>query len=680
MTDLQVQMRKLWEPTDPQTTAAYKFMQTANQKRKRSMQSWEDLHTWSVDHISEFWEEVFQQYPIIHSGSYSQVVDETARMDSIPKWFDGIQINFAENVLFWPDAKDSSKATTDRKRDGAVACTEVREGCTEIRHFTWREIRERVGLLANAMRARGVRKGDRVAIVASNSVDTLTVFYAVTALGGIFSSSSTDMGTKGVLDRLRQIRPKFVFVDDGAVYNGKTIDLRPKMREIEAGLKDVEELVGLVSMPRWQDRPEDVSNVPKCETLASYLRSADGDRTLRFERVDFRDPFIIVYSSGTTGMPKCIVHSGGSILLNSRKEGILHRDALAHDPEDSCTLQYTTTGWIMYLSSCLSMITGSRSLLYDGSPFQPDLKSFIKLVGDQKVTDLGISPRYMQTLASANPPVLPRDVTDLSHLRRVSSTGMVLSEAQFEWFYDHGFPPHVQLGNISGGTDLAACLTMDTVMKPLYCGGTMTAGLGMKVEVYDQEVEGGKGVKGRPVPVGEAGELVCTKPFPTMPVMFWGDESGEKYFNAYFGRFDNVWTHGDFVSVHPKNGQIYLHGRADGVLNPSGVRFGSAEIYNVLDSNFGEEIQDSICVGQRRPQDMDESVMLFLLMKPGQKFTPELVRKVREAIARDAGRRCVPKYIFETPEIPVSCSSSTTRWYMLILVDDNQLEEGGASC
>ncbi|KAI7279921.1 acetoacetate-CoA ligase [Hortaea werneckii] len=650
----QQQMRKLWAPQDPQATLAYKFMLEANRKRNRSMQTWQDLHQWSVDNISEFWEEVFQQYPLIHSGTYRQVVDETARMDSVPTWFEGVKVNFAENVLFWPDAQDASRTTTERKRDAAVACTEVREGCTEVRDFTWKDIRERVGVLSNAMRAHGVRKGDRVAVVASNSVDTLTVFYAVTALGGIFSSSSTDMGTRGVLDRLRQIRPKFVFVDDWAVYNGKTIDLRPKMVEIEAGLRDIEELQGLVSMPRWQQKPEDVSGVPKCETLGNFLRSAKGDKTLRFERVDFRDPFIIVYSSGTTGMPKCIVHSAGGILLNNRKEGILHRDALAHDPEDSCTLQYTTTGWIMYLSSCMSMTLGSRCLLYDGSPFQPDLKTFVKLVGEQKVTDLGVSPRYMQTLATAKPPVLPRDVTDLSHLRRVSSTGMVLSEAQFEWFYDQGFPSHVQLGNISGGTDLAACLTMDTVMKPLYCGGTMTAGLGMKVEVYDQEIEGGKGIKGRPAPFGEAGELVCTRPFPTMPVMFWGDETGEKYFNAYFGRFDNVWTHGDFISIHPQNSQIYLHGRADGVLNPSGVRFGSAEIYNVLDSLFGEEIQDSICVGQRRPQDMDESVMLFLLMKPGQKFTQDLVRRVKDAIAKDVGRRCVPKYVFETPEIPTT--------------------------
>ncbi|EMC93908.1 hypothetical protein BAUCODRAFT_36360 [Baudoinia panamericana UAMH 10762] len=654
MADSPIQSRKLWDPADPKNTLAYKFMQHVNSKRGRNLQSWDDLHAFSVDHLNEFWEEVFQQHPIIHSGSYSRAVDENARMDSIPAWFEGVKVNFAENILFWPDPQDPSKQTTTRKRDGAIACTEVREGCTEIKNFTWKDVREHVGLLANAMRARGVRKGDRVAVVASNSFDTMTVFYATTALGAIFSSSSTDMGTKGILDRLRQIKPKYVFVDDWAVYNGRTIDLRPKMAEIESGLRDIQEVEGLVSMPRWHDKPADVSGVPKCETMASFLRAGKGDETLRFERIDFCDPFIIVYSSGTTGMPKCITHAGGAVLINSRKEANLHRDNTAFDAEELCTLQYTTTGWIMYLTSCLSMLGGARVILYDGSPFQPDLTTFVKMVGEQKVTDLGISPRYMQTLATAKPPVLPRDVTDLSHLRRVTSTGMVLSEAQFEWFYDQGFPSHVQLANISGGTDLAACFAMDTTMKPMHCGGTMTAALGMKIEVFDQEIEGGKGIKGRPVSGGESGELVCTRAFPTMPVKFWDDPKGEKYFNAYFARFDNAWTHGDFVSIHPENKQIHFHGRADGVLNPSGVRFGSAEVYNCLDANFNDEILDSVCVGQRRPQDMDESVLLFLLMKPGKKFTQALVRRVKDAIARDVGRRCVPKYVFETPEIPTT--------------------------
>lgn len=339
------------------------------------------------------------------------------------------------------------------------------------------------------------------------------------------------------------------------------------MNEIVDGMQGVMELSAIISMPRTQNKPLDITRVRRCELLESFLEAANGDTTLRFERISFGDPFLIVYSSGTTGMPKCIVHNVGGVLLNCRKEGNLHRDTAAIPPEKLCVLQYTTTGWIMYLNSRLSLVNGSRAVLYDGSPFQPDLTSFLKLVEREKVTDLGVSPRWMQTLATANPPILPRQIVDLSHLRRVISTGMVLSEAQFEWFYDHAFPPHVQLDNISGGTDLAACLTMGNTMQPVYCGGTVWAGLGMKVEAYDQTIEGGRGVKGKPLPKGEAGELVCTKGFPTQPVCFWGDETGERYFKSYYERFDNVWTHGDFISIHPVTGGIWVLGRAGNVFS-----------------------------------------------------------------------------------------------------------------
>ncbi|CAK1366539.1 unnamed protein product [Cercospora beticola] len=645
--------RKLWDPPNPKGTLAYKFMQEVNRKRGTRLDTWPQLHAWSVDQRAAFWEELFLQFPLIHEGKYERVVDENARMDTIPPWFEGVKLNFAENILYSP-AKDASKWSTDRKEDERIACVEVREGGTEVRNVTWAELRARTGYLSNAMRARGVGKGDRIAVVASNSVDTLVVFLAATARGAIFSSSSTDMGTKGILDRLRQIKPKFVFVDDWALYNGKTIDLRPKMNEIVDGMTGITEFESIVSMPRTQRQPKDISKVREAESLELFLSTAKNDPELHFERIEFGDPFLIVYSSGTTGQPKCIVHNVGGVLLSNRKEANLHRDMAQISPDDLCVLQYTTTGWIMYLVSVLSLANSAKAILYDGSPFQPDLTTFLKIVQDQKVTDLGVSPRWMQTLATAKPPVLPREVVDLSRLKRVTSTGMVLSEAQFEWFYDQAFPPQVQLDNISGGTDLASCFTMANLMQPVYVGGCVGPALGMKVEAYDQEIEGGKGVQGKALPLGEPGELVCTKGFPTQPNKFWGDESGEKYFNSYFGKYDNVWTHGDFIMFHPKTGQVWVLGRSDGVLNPSGVRFGSAEIYNCLDNNFPDELQDSICVGQRRPQDHDESVMLFLLMKPGKKFTQDLVRKVKEAIGRDCGKRCVPRYVFETPEIPTT--------------------------
>ncbi|KAL2354691.1 acetoacetyl-CoA synthase [Cryomyces antarcticus] len=567
-------------------------------------------------------------------------------MESIPEWFRGVHLNFAENILYIAYPSNPSQRITSGKEDDKVACTEVREGCSEIRNVTWGKLRRRVGHLSNALRAHGVKKGDRVAVVASNSVDTLVVFLAITTLGGLFSSSSTDMGTKGVLDRLTQIRPAWLFMDDWAVYNGKTVGLRSKMSEIVKGMQGIEEFQGVVSMPRFE-KPEDVAGVPRAQTKAQFLEKARGNEGLVFERVEFKDPFLVVYSSGTTGTPKCIVHSTGGVLLSAAKEGHLHRDL----GPDTVALQYTTTGWIMYLSSILAMQHGARAVLYDGSPFQPDLQTFVRLVGDQKVTNLGISPRYMHELQKAN--VAPREITDLSSLRSVSSTEMVLSDPLFEWFYDVGFPSTTHLCNISGGTDLAGCFAMENPMTPVYVGGCQGPSLGIKVEVYDQLVEGGKGVKGKPVEEGVPGELVATEAFPNMPVMFWNDEGGQRYFDAYFARFDNVWTHGDFILVHPVTGGITFLGRADGVLNPSGVRFGSAEIYSVVEAHF-PQIADSICVGQRRPHDADESVMLFLHLKPGEKFTRALVADVKEAIGRELSKRHVPKWVFETPAIPTT--------------------------
>ncbi|KAJ9659477.1 hypothetical protein H2201_007368 [Coniosporium apollinis] len=638
--------RKLWEHPSPKSTQMCQFMQTANQRHDLNLQTFQDLHQWSVTQPVPFWADVWTTASLIHSGTYATVVDPTARIDSLPKWFKGVRLNFAENILFSRSEADAGQRTTCGKEDAKVAVTQVREGGSEVQDVTYGELRRRVGRLAQALKARGVRKGDRVAVVASNSVDTLAVFLATTALGGLFSSSSTDMGTKGVLDRLLQIRPKWVFVDDWAVYNGKTVDLRGKMGEIVEGLGGVEEFEGCVAQPRFRE-PADVSGVPKAMTLWTFLEAAAGRTELEFERVEFSDPFLVVYSSGTTGQPKCIVHSTGGVLISSMKEGKLHRDL----GPDTVQLQYTTTGWIMYMSAVLALLYGGRSVLYDGSPFQPDLKSFIRLVGDQKVTNLGISPRYLHELQKHS--IIPRQTTDLSALRAVTSTGMVLPDALFAWFYDTAFPPSVQLANISGGTDIAGCFGMENPLQPLYVGGCMGPSLGIKVEVYDSTIEGGKGVQGRAVEDGVPGELVATKPFPNVPVFFWGDESGEKYFNAYYARFDNVWTHGDFVVRHPSTGQLIFLGRADGVLNPSGVRFGSAEIYNVVERYF-PQVADSICVGRRRPQDADEAVMLFLLMAEGERFTEELVREVKSRIGKELSPRHVPRFVFETKEIPTT--------------------------
>jgi acetoacetyl-CoA synthetase len=642
--------RKLWQHPDPTSTQMYQFKQYLSRKTSQSFPDYDALYTYSTTHRATFWQHIFAFFPLVYTGSVPHpCVDESARMDSVPKWFTGVRMNFAENILFQGDGR-GNPVLSPGKEDAKIAVTEAREGSffEPIVSLTWKELRRRVGLVSNAMRAHGVRKGDRVAIVASNSLDTLTVFLAVTALGGLFSSSSTDMGVKGVLDRLLQIRPKWLFMDDWAVYNGKTVDLRGKMAEIVKGMAGVRQFEGVVSQARWRDRPADVSLVPRAVTWAQFLDKAIGREELVFEKVEFSDPFLIVYSSGTTGQPKCIVHSVGGVVLNAHKEARLHRCV----DETSAQLQYTTTGWIMYMSAVVVLLAGARMVIYDGSPFVPDIKNFVRLYGEQKVTHLGISPRYLQELHKNK--IIPKKLTDLSNLKVVTSTGMVLSDQLFEWFYDQGFPRHVQLDNISGGTDIAGAFGTGNPLLPVYVGGCQSLSLGTPVEVYDQTIEGGKGVQGQPVEDGVPGELVATKAFPNMPVGFWGDHGNRKYFDSYFARFDNVWTHGDFIMIHPVTKNVIFLGRADGVLNPSGVRFGSAEIYGIIDARFGDKIADSICVGQRRPQDHDESVMLFLLMKPGVKFTQSLVNHVKAAIRKETSPRHVPKFVFETKAIPTT--------------------------
>ncbi|KAJ5639056.1 uncharacterized protein N7484_006918 [Penicillium longicatenatum] len=662
--------RKLWEHPNPESTTMGRFRheleRSTGRRFNRNDKAFHDMYLYSIQNRTAFWDFCWKYFQIIHEGSYTQIVDESARMDSVPEWFNGINLNFAENMLFY-----GRPGNTTGKEDHKIAITEVREGANkEAIHLTWGELRKRAGALIQAMKANGVVRGDRIAVCSANSIHTMLVFVATTALGAIFSSSSTDMGTKGVLDRLLQIKPRWLFMDDFAVYNGKTIDLRAKMKEIVQGMDSVSEFQGVIAQPRFAENPAEVESIPRASTLASYLEKAAGNDRLEFERVAFRDPFLIVYSSGTTGQPKCIVHSVGGVLLNANKEGILHMESTS----DSVALQYTTTGWIMYLTAMQTLLFGARVVLYDGSPFIPNVTALVDLAAQEKVTHLGISPRWLQEFQQAN--LKPRELFDLSSLRVVTSTGMVLRDALFEWFYDEGFPSHVRLNNISGGTDLAGCFGVGNPLLPVYVGGCAGFSLGVPVEVYDSTIEG-DGVKGVPVTDGEPGDLVSTAAFPNMPTQFWGDHSGKKYFDAYFGRFDNVWTHGDFISIHPTTKQIMFMGRADGVLNPSGVRFGSAEIYRVIEGLFSQEIADSICVGQRRPSDSDERVMLFCLMKKEVPFTDDLVNRIKQAIRTELSARHVPLYIFATPEIPTTVNFKKVELPVKQIVSGKRIKPSG---
>ena len=648
-----------------------------------SPQTFWDLHAYSVSQRAAFWGRLFDLAAFIHEGRCERVVDEALPIDAVPVWFRGVRLNFAENLLYSRERSDAPDHRSTRwKEDGKVAITEVREGGVDVQDITWGELRRRAGALAAAMKARGVVQGDRVVVVGANSIETALVWLATCWLGAIFSSSSTDMGVRGILQRTVQVDPKLLFFDDAAVYNGATLDLRDKMADVARGLRaDCPRFQGLVVVPRFRDAPRDVSRVPHAETWASFLGSGtaagEGEEdelaAPEFTRIDFAAPFLLCYSSGTTGTPKAIVHSVGGCMLNYWKEARLHEGL----GPDSVTLQYTTVGWIMYVANVGTLLFGARSIMYDGSPFAPDALTLVRLLATHGVTKLGTSPRWLLELHQRG--LRPRDVADLSALRVVTSTGMVLSDRLQHWFYDAAFPPAVHLGNISGGTDIAGCFGCLNPLIPVHAGGAQGPSLGVDVRVFDAALGGPDAdddaalAPGTEVPHGTPGELVAAQAFPNVPCAFWGDAAppgrpGSRYHAAYFARFRGVWAHGDFVCVHPATRNLHFLGRADGVLNPSGVRFGSSDIYGVLERRFADRVADALCVGQRRPADADESVMLFLLMRPGAVFDAALVRDVRDAIAADLSKRHVPRWVFETWEIPVGfCLPSLKTPYYLQL-------------
>lgn len=590
-----------------------------------------------------------EYFPIVYSGVVSQgIVDETVPIDAVPSWFTGLRLNFAQNILFTGD-ECGRPLTNNGKEDNKIAVTEVREdsGPDSSRQISWGELRQRVGLLSQAMRVRGLGRGDRIMVVGSVCLDTLVVFLAITALGGVFCSCGTDMGSSTIIERLRMTRSKYLFMDDWAVYNQKKVDLRDKMREVARCARRIPEFRGIVAQARFIDHPANVSNVPNCQSWSTFLPAATTSK-LVFAECEFRDPLLTVFSSGTTGPPKAIVHGVGGLVLNTFKEFSLHRSIDRH----SIQLQYTTTSWIMYVLSISVLLVGARMIAYDGNPFVPSPGRLIQILEKERVTHLGINPRYLQTLKAQG--ILPREVADLSNLQFVSGTGMVLADSLFRWFYDSAFPPHVQLGNASGGTDLAGAFATANPLLPVYVGGCQSLSLGIPVKVYKQSYTPDHKSKGAEVAEGVVGELVATAAFPTMPVKLLNDTDGRRYYETYFDRFEHVWAHGDLIMIHPVTKQVMMLGRADGVLNPSGVRFGSAEIYHVLETKFHDQIEDSICVGQRRPSDVDESVVLFCLMRLGYKLMPTLKRDIRSAIRADRSPRHVPKYIFQVPQIPVS--------------------------
>ncbi|KAI0390414.1 acetoacetate-CoA ligase-like protein [Xylariaceae sp. FL0594] len=624
---------ELWRHPDPQSTPMYAFLQHVSHKYRLDIDDYPGLYRWSTQNIAEFWAEVWDFCGIRASEPYSHVLPPGSPMFPRPDFFAGARLNFAENLLF--------PANTDID-EHSVAVTTVTEVDSHLRTTTWAQLREDVRRCSVALRAAGLKQGDVVAGFVSNHVEALVAMLAASALGAIWTGISPDNGVSAVLDRLAQIEPKVLFTDNGAVYNGKSWSAMDKTAQVVAALKSLEVVVVIRTIPDVETQLQgydldQARGSAGALLVVGYddflLGSPAADEPLRFEQLPPSHPLYVLYSSGTTGLPKAIVHTALGTLIQHKKEHRLHCSMGL----SSRLLYYTTTSWMMWHWSISALACGTSLVLYSGSPFKPHgYLSLPRLLSSLRVTHFGTSATYLTTLEANN--IYPIESLDLSHLEAVYSTASPLPPSTFSFVYK-AFPSHINLGSITGGTDIISLFGASCPLLPVYAGEIQCAGLGMAIDVVDS-------VSGERTP-GQDGELVCTKPFPCQPLTFWGADGEGKYRSSYFERFDNVWHHGDFVRIDHRTGGLTMLGRSDGVLKPSGVRFGSAEIYNVLTKFFSGEVEDAVCVGRRRETDRDETVCLFVVMCEGRQFTDDLRARIQRTIRNELSPRHVPAIIEE---------------------------------
>jgi acetoacetyl-CoA synthetase len=622
--------KQLWAPGPGKAKQSqmYGFMLHVNQKYGLHFDHYQQLHQWSVEHPADFWGTFWHYSGIIFSKDYDQVVDDPKKMPGA-KWFSGVKMNFAENLLKYRDDRTAIIFRGEMDRGGLAVgnwqlAEDGKQNFTGERRLSSTELHDQVHRVAEGLRRLGVRKGDRVAAFMPNLPETIVAMLATSSIGAIWSSSSPDFGIKGVLDRFSQIGPKVIFAADGYYYNGKRFDSQEKLQGILSQLPTV----GKVVMVNFTGNP-DTSVIPNALSWDELAQPVTGEMT--FEQLPFDHPLYIMYSSGTTGLPKSMVHSQGGTLIQHMKELMLHCDVR----KDDTVFYFTTCGWMMWNWFVSALALGATLVCYDGNPFFPRPSSLIKMADELGITLFGTSAKYIASLEAVG--VKPKEISDFPKLRIITSTGSPLSEESFEYVYRE-WKEDVQLASIAGGTDLISCFVLGCPLLPVYRGEIQCSGLGMDVDSFDEN--------GRPIRE-EKGELVCKTAFPSMPVYFWNDPAGEKYRNAYFTDYEGIWRHGDYIRIS-NHGGITMFGRSDATLNPGGVRIGTSEIYRVLETI--PEIADAVVIGQQYQG--DERVILFVQMKQNVELTIEVIKKIKNAIRVNCSPRHVPAVILETPGVP----------------------------
>jgi acetoacetyl-CoA synthetase len=603
----------LWKPSEEVKKRANmtRFISFVNKKYRLKIDSYDALYDWSINKLPDFWAAMWEFAPIKASRRYDEVIDDLSHFPGA-RWFGGARLNFAENLL--------------RYRDNHTAF--IFKGETQkSTKMTYAELYDSVARLAQSLRQIGVKPGDRVAAYMPNLIETAIAMLATTAIGAIWSSCATDLGQQAVLDRFGQIEPKVLFTVDGYFYKGKPFDSLANASAVARGIPSLEKVI----VVRYTEQKTDISHIPNSIYYDQFI-AGEKHPKIQFEQMPFDHPIVIMFSSGTTGKPKCMVQGAGGILINHLKELMLHSDLKRED-----TIFYITTcSWMMWNWLLSSLGVGATIVLYDGNPNYPDAGAMWKLIQDEKITVFGTSATYINYLRSEG--LNPGKDYDLSSLREISQTGSPLSAEGFEYAYK-AIKEDLHFNSISGGTDINGCFAIGSPTLPVYAAELQRAGLGMKINCYDE--------KGKPM-LDQLGELVCEAPAPSMPLYFWNDPDNKRYKDAYFGVYPNVWRHGDYVMIHSDTKGITFFGRSDAVLKPSGVRIGTAEIYNQVEKL--EEIADSLAIGQDWKG--DQRVLLFVKLKEGHSLTDELQNKIRKSLRENASPRHVPARIIAVPDIP----------------------------
>ncbi|MBX2801378.1 MAG: acetoacetate--CoA ligase [Myxococcales bacterium] len=607
----------MWTPSADRAEASQLagFLAQARQRSGRALVDYDALHRWSVEDLEAFWGTVWDYVGVVASVPYRSVLcDGDASDPRDARWFEGARLNFAENLLRHAQGAGDSTAL--------VAVTEGRVGVAEATPLTYRELLRRVGAFQQFLRARGVGVGDRVAGFLPNRVEAVVAMLATTGLGAIWSSCSPDFGFSGVMDRFGQIGPTVLVACDGYRYGGRRFETVDRVRAVAEA---VESLRAVVVVDVLGDVEGGVAGA------VSWQEALSSEGEAHFEQLPPDHPVYILYSSGTTGVPKCIVHGAAGTLVQHAKELVLHSDVRASD----ALFYFTTCGWMMWNWLVSGLFTGCRVVLFDGSPGHPDLGVLWRMAAEQGVTHFGTSPKFLASVQKQQ--IVPKQQVDLELLRVVMSTGSPLSPAQFRWVYDN-VKSDLQLASIAGGTDIVSCFMLGSPIDPVYAGEIQKRGLGMAVEAWTEE--------GVPV-VGEKAELVCTRPFPSMPVGFYNDPDGARYKAAYFEHFPGVWRHGDFVEI-TEHGGVVVYGRSDATLNPGGVRIGTAEIYRVVEGH--PAVQDSLVVGL--PVGNDVRIVLFVVGT----WSDALEGELRTLIRTHCTPRHVPWKVIQCPAVPRTIS------------------------